>query len=278
MIPPSSYPFCSFSWVFSVLRGQIVEVKRKPDLLGRAVSATNYTHCAKFNLKILRSTNYLEQAKIRPIALCNVQICLVANSTAKQVFENKILYAYLCLVYFIYIFYMNIVLFDKSIPSVSEIQEKYDRMTIFKWTHCPVRLLFNFVHSSNIVCFLFALTIDAFWCYQIQCWINCEVGSPRKYFIFGLLARKGNVATKITVFQCFAFPAHSGSLLLSGSISCSLCHCDIHGSFWINIEEKTETAVKKSKNERASIFWNSYWRSLLNGLSSYTLQSFGWWK
>ena len=109
-----------------------MEVKRKPDLLGRAVSATNYTHCAKFNLKILRNTNYLEQAKIRPIALCNVQICLVANSTAKQVFENKILYAYLCLVYFIYIFYMNIVLFDKSIPSVSEIQEKYDRMTIFK--------------------------------------------------------------------------------------------------------------------------------------------------
>ena len=126
--------------------------------------------------------------------------------------------------------------------------------------------------------FLFALTIDAFWCYQIQCWINCGVGSPRKYFIFGLLARKGNVATKSTVIQCFAFPAHSGSLLLSGSISCSLCHCDIHGSFWINIEEKTETAVKKSKNERASIFWNSYWRSLLNGLSSYTLQSFGWWK
>ena len=75
--------------MFSVLRGQIVEVKRKPDLLGRAVSATNYTHCAKFNLKILRITNCLEQAKIRPIALCNVQICLVANSTAKQVFENK---------------------------------------------------------------------------------------------------------------------------------------------------------------------------------------------
>ena len=138
---------CSFPWVFSVLRGQIVEVKRKPDLLGRAVSATYCTHCAKFNLKILRITNCLEQAKIRPIALCNVQICLVANSTAKQVFENKILYAYLCLVYFIYIFYMNIVLFDKSIPSVSEIQEKYDRMTIFKWTHCPVRLLFDFVLS-----------------------------------------------------------------------------------------------------------------------------------
>lgn len=208
-----------------------MEVKRKPDLLGRAVSATNYTHCAKFNLKILRNTNYLEQAKIRPIALCNVQICLVANSTAKQVFENKILYAYLCLVYFIYIFYMNIVLFDKSIPSVSEIQEKYDRMTIFKWTHCPVRLLFSIVLSSNIVCFFICSNNRCFLVLSNTVLINCGVGSPRKYFIFGLLARKGNVATKSTVIQCFAFPAHSGSLLLSGSISCSLCHCDIHGSF-----------------------------------------------
>ena len=173
---------------------------------------------------------------------------------------------------------MNMVLSDKSIPSVSEIQEKYDRMTIFKWTHCPVRLLFSFVLSSNIVCFFICSNNRCFLVLSNTVLINCGVGSPRKYFIFGLLAREGNVAIKRTVFQCFAFPAHSGSLLLSGSISCSLCHCDIHGSFWINIEEKTETAVKKSKNERASIFWNSYWRSLLNGLSSYTLQSFGWWK
>ena len=95
-------------------------------------------------------------------------------------------------------------------------------MTIFKWTHCPVRLLFSFVLSSNIVCFFICSNNRCFLVLSNAVLINCGVGSPRKYFIFGLLARKGNVATKSTVIQCFAFPAHSGSLLLSGSISCSV--------------------------------------------------------
>ena len=138
---------------------------------------------------------------------CNMQLCLVTNSAAKLVFENDKSYQGICLslpsllgLHFLHEYGA----FGLSIPSVSEIQEKYVRMKIFKWTHCPVRLLFSFVPFSNIVCFCFALTIDAFWCYQIQ---------------------------------------------------------------W-----------KKVKHGRANIFWNSYWRSLLNELSSYNLQSFGWWK
>ena len=117
--------------MFSVLRGQIVEVKRKPDLLGRAVSATNYTHCAKFNLKILRITNYMEQARIRLIVQhANLSSCQQKSKASLR--ERSILYAYLCLVCLVYIFCMNMGLLDKSMPSVSEVQEKCDRMKIFK--------------------------------------------------------------------------------------------------------------------------------------------------
>ena len=138
--------------MFSVLRGQIVEVKRKPDLLGRAVSATNYTHCAKFNLKILRITNYLEQAKIRHI-LQHATLSST-NSAAKLVFENDKSYQGISLslpsllgLHFLHEYGA----FGLSIPSVSEIQEKYDRMKILNGpiAHCGYFLVWCCLHHDD---------------------------------------------------------------------------------------------------------------------------------
>ena len=66
---------------------------------------------------------------------CNIQLCLVTNSAAKLVFENDKSYQGISLslpsllgLHFLHEYGA----FGLSIPSVSEIQEKYDRMKIFK--------------------------------------------------------------------------------------------------------------------------------------------------
>ena len=62
---------------------------------------------------------------------------------------------------------------------------------------------------------------------RIQGWINCGAALKANFPFFA--------ATKSTVFQFFAFLAHSGStLVLSGSISCSLCHWD-SDSLWLTL-------------------------------------------
>ena len=80
-----------------------------PKANGLALKMTNFN--AWQNLKILRITTYMEQARIRLIVQhANLSSCQQKSKASLR--ERSILYAYLCLVCLVYIFCMNRVYLD----------------------------------------------------------------------------------------------------------------------------------------------------------------------
>ena len=75
--------------------------------------------------------------------------------------------------------------------------------------------------------------------FAAQGWINCGVGSLQCFHFVGSQHVKDIIATKSNLFQCFAFVAHSGSVLLylwlTVTVTVTLAHSDAPGFFQLTL-------------------------------------------